>query len=240
MLVKDLMTTKIITVSPDTKVSEVAAVLHKHHFSGLPVVNDEGHVIGTISERDFITANSGLYLPTYIKLLSSMDYVQGAKKGLPHVVNQIVNATAKDIMNQDVPFARPDTTLEDLAHMFAGKRVNPIPVTDNSNNLLGIISRSDLIKFFSPKEVRDSYKPEQREPNEALPNRMIDNQVDFTESHFTSSFAYVAKARANIWLTAAVVLFIVGFLAGVIYVADPNIFSNSKPGQDRQRLNTTP
>ena len=225
MLVKDLMTTEVATVTPDTKVSEVAAILHKFHYSGLPVVNTDGRVIGTISERDFITVNSDLYLPTYIKLLSSMDYVQGGKKGLPHVVDQIVNATAKDIMNQDIPFARPDTTLEQLATMFAEKRANPIPVTDPTNKLVGIISRSDLIKFFSPSEVTTSYKPEQR----ATKRRMIDEQVAYTEDHFTSRFAYVAKARANIWLTAAIVLFIVGFLAGVIYVANPKVFKNSDP-----------
>lgn len=222
MLAKDLMTSKVITVKPDTKISEVADILHKNHFSGLPVVNSDNRVIGTISERDFITANSDLYLPTYIKLLSSMDYVQGAKKGLPYVVKQIVNATAKDIMNQKIPFARPDTTLEQLAGMFAQERANPIPVTDEANVLVGIISRSDLIKFFSPKEVQKSYKAEQRA------SRMIDDQVNYTEGQFLSSFAYVAKARANIWLTTAIVLFIVGFVAGVIYVADPTVFGLNK------------
>lgn len=228
MLVKDLMSTNVITVTPETKVSEVAELIHTHHFTGVPVVNSDGRVIGTISERDFITATSGLYLPTYIKLLSGMDYVQGAKKNLPHVVEQVVNATAKDIMNQDVPFARPDTTLEQLATMFAEKRANPIPVTDSTNKLLGIISRSDLIKFFTPSVVRSSYKPEKRAE---LPTnkRMIDQQVNYTEGHFTSKFAYVAKARANIWLTAAIVLFIVGFVAGIIYVADPHVFTNRTP-----------
>lgn len=220
MLVKDLMTSDVISVTPDTPVSEVAEIMHKHRITGVPVVNAEGRVVGTISERDFITASSGLYLPTYIKLLSSMDYVQGGKQKLPHVVDQIVNATAKDIMNQKVPFARPDTTLEQLAGLFALERANPIPVTDSSNMLLGIISRSDLIKFYSPAEVKASYKPEERS------TRMIDNQVDYTENHFLSSFAYVAKARANIWLTAGIVLFVVGFLAGIIYVADPSIFTD--------------
>jgi CBS domain-containing protein len=227
MLVKDLMTTNVTTVTPDTKVSEVAEILHKNHFSGLPVVNAEGRVIGTISERDFITADSGLYLPTYIKLLAGMDYVQGAKKDLPHVVQQIVNSTAKDIMNQDVPFARPETTLEQLAAMFAIKRANPIPVTDNNNQLLGIISRSDLIKFFSPSEVRASYKVEEK-PRA----RMIDDQVQYTQGHFMSTFAYVAKARANIWLTVTIVLFVLGFLAGIIYVANPRIFKTSGPNAD--------
>lgn len=224
MLVKDLMSTNVITVSPDTLVSEIAEIIHKHHFTGVPVVNADGHVLGTISERDFITATSGLYLPTYIKLLSSMDYVQGSKKGLPVVVNQVVTATAKDIMNQSIPFARPETTLEELASMFAIKRANPIPVTDSTNKLVGIISRSDLIKFFSPKEVQMYYKSEHRQ--EVPPSRMIDAQVAYTENQFTSRFAYVAKARANIWLTAAIVLFIIGFIGGIIYVADPNIFTS--------------
>ena len=233
MLVKDLMTTKVITVSPETLVSEVAEILHKYHFTGVPVVNAEGKVIGTISERDFITADSHLYLPTYIHMLSNMDYVQGAGKKLPHVVEQIVNSKAKDIMNQHIPFARPDTTIEEVSRMFAEERVNPVPVTDSTNKLLGVIARSDLIKFFSPDMVRSSYIPTQ----EALPKvRMIDEQVEFSQSHFQSTFAYVAKARANVWLTAAVVLFIVGFLAGIIYVADPNIFR----GQPEQSYNQPP
>lgn len=230
MQARDLMTSKVITVTPDTLVSQVADLLHKYHYSGLPVVNEEGRVLGTISERDFITAGSDLYLPTYIKMLANVDYVQGAGKHLPHVVEQVVNAKAKDIMNQSVPFARPDTSIEEVSRIFAEQRVNPIPVTDSTNKLVGIISRSDLIKFFSPNMVQSSYIPEQT----PVPKpRMIDSQVAFTQSHFSSSFAYVAKARANIWLTAAVVLFIVGFIAGIIYVADPNIIRGRAESSDR-------
>lgn len=219
MLVKDLMTPveKIISVNPDDSITKVAELLHEKHITGIPVVNSEGVVLGTISERDFITSDSDLYLPTYIKLLSGMDYVQGGDKNLPYVVNQIVHTTAKDVMNRHVPFVRPDDTLEQLAAVFAEKRVNPVPVTDNQNKLLGIISRSDLIKFFSPSQVRQSYVSEERPAT-----RMIDNQVAYTQKYFHSRFAYVAKARANIWLTTAIVLFIVGFVVGIIYVVDPS------------------
>lgn len=218
MLVKDLMTPRgnIITVKPTTLVSEVADILHTRNFTGLPVVNDAGVVLGTISERDFITAGSDLYLPTYIKLLSNMDYVQGGKKELPFVANQIVRATAMSIMNPHVPFVRPETTLEQLAFIFAHNRVNPVPVTDEKNQLLGIISRSDLIRFFSPNQIHEAYVPEARE-------RMIDNQVKYTQTFFKSRFAYVAKARANIWLTTAIVVFILGFVLGIVYVTDPNL-----------------
>jgi CBS domain-containing protein len=245
MLVKDLMTTNVITVSPDTKVGEIAELIHKNHFTGVPVVNSEGRVLGTISERDFITASSGIYLPTYINLIGNIDYVQGAKKSLPHVVEEIVNATAKDIMNQDVPFATPENTIEEIAAMFAEKRVNPIPVTDSGNKLLGIISRSDLIKFFTPAEVRKAYHVE----GQTDKTRQIDNKVEYTQSHFMSKFAYVAKARANIWLTAAIVLFVIGFVGGIIYVADPHVFSDKSaektnnlyklPGTNSQKIPST-
>lgn len=218
MLVKDLMTKSVITVKPDMLISEVAELLHKKHFTGVPVVNEKGVVLGTISERDFITADSNLYLPTYIKLLSGMDYLQGSGKQLPHVVNQIVNATAEEIMNKEVPFVGPEMTLEQLATIFAEKRVNPVPVTDSSNHIVGIISRSDLIKFFSPSQVKTAYVPDHQH------NRPIDKEVEYLSGRFSRTFAVVAKARANIWLTTAIVLFVVGFLAGIIYVADPNIF----------------
>ncbi len=234
MLVKDLMTTGVITVKPETLVSEVAELLHQRHFTGIPVVNADNVVLGTISERDFITADSGLYLPTYIKLLSQMDYVQGGKKTLPHVVNQLVGATAKDIMNQQVPFANPDMTLEQLAELFAVKRMNPIPVTDSNNKLLGIVSRSDLIKLFSPGQIEKVYVPEQRH------HRAIDDQAKYVQLDFQSRFAYVAKARANVWLTTGVVLFVIGFVAGIVYVADPNIFTNGSPPTPSSRLVPTP
>lgn len=237
MLARDLMTKNVVTVTPDTLVSEVADILHKNHFSGLPVVNEEHRVLGTISERDFITADSNLYLPTYIHMLANVDYVRGSGK-LPHVVEQVVKAKAKDIMNQSVPFARPDTSIEEVARMFAEQRVNPVPVTDSTNKLLGVISRSDLIKFFSPHMVQDSFIPEQA----VVPKpRMIDEQVAYTQSHFSATFAYVAKARANIWLTAAVVLFVVGFIAGIIYVADPNaVFRSDKPAASPSGNNQSP
>lgn len=223
MLVKDLMTKSVITVKPDMLISEVAELLQKNHFTGVPVVDEKGVVLGTISERDFITADSNLYLPTYIKLLSGMDYLQGSGKQLPHVVNQIVNATAKEIMNREVPFASPNMTLEQLAMIFAEKRVNPVPVTDDTNHIIGIVSRSDLIKFFSPNQVKTAYVPD------AHHDRPIDKEVEYLSGRFSKTFAVVAKARANIWLTTAIVLFVVGFLAGIIYVADPNIFVKEAP-----------
>jgi CBS domain-containing protein len=222
------MSVQVITAKPDMLVTEVAELLHKHSFSGLPVVSDAGTVMGMITERDFLASKSQIYLPTYIKLLSQMDYIQGAHKGLPYVTDQLARTKAQDIMNTHVLFARPGMTLEEVAEIFASRGNNPIAVTDEHNKLIGIIARSDLLKPL----VRHTEGLPEGDPSQA--SRLIDEQVQYVASDFSSRFAYVAKARANIWFTTAIVLFLVGFIGGVIYVVDPQIFrpKNENPEID--------
>jgi CBS-domain-containing membrane protein len=218
MLIKDLMTKTVITVKPEQTVQEVAEMLHQYHFTGIPVADNRNRLLGVISERDFIASDSKLYLPTYIKLLQDTDFISGDKKLLPQEARDIIEATAEDIMNRSVVTAKAEMTLEELADLFATKRVNPIPVTDTDGNIVGIVSRSDLIKLFSKKNI------DQVVQNENV-HRPIDSRVDNVYDSVQSRFAFVAKFRANVWITVAVVLFVIGFIAGIVYVADPHIFT---------------
>jgi CBS-domain-containing membrane protein len=226
MQIKDLMTKSVISVRPEQTVQEVAEMLHEYHFTGIPVVDPRNRLLGVISERDFIASDSKLYLPTYIKILQDTDFISGDKKRLPAEARAIIEATAEDIMNRSVITADPEMTLEQLAELFAAKRVNPIPVVDKDFNLLGIVSRSDLIKLFSQKRVEQTVQTDNL-------HRPIDSNVDSAYGNFNSRFAYVAKFRANIWITIAAVLFVVGFIAGIVYVADPHIFK-SDPEQAQE------
>lgn len=154
MLVKDLMTKTVITIKPEDTVNQVADILSEHHFTGVPVVDESGVLVGTVSERDFIASDSKIYLPTYIKLLTELDFVKNDERNLSPAVKNIINATAKDIMNDQPVTIDENSDIETLAEMFGQKRVNPIPVIDKDNKLLGIVSRSDLIKLFSTKHLK--------------------------------------------------------------------------------------
>ncbi len=153
MKVCDLMTKNVVTVRPTDTVNQVADLLFAKHFTGVPVADEQGRLLGMIAERDFIASDSKLYLPTYIKLLQEMDYIKGDNKKLPLAVKKIIGATAGDIMNTEVVTTTESTELQKLALLFATKRVNPIPVVNKDNKLVGIISRSDLIKLFSQKNI---------------------------------------------------------------------------------------
>ena len=154
MLVKDLMTKSVISVKPTDTVNHVADVLSEHHFTGVPVMDEAGLLLGLISERDFIASDSKIYLPTYIKLLTEFDFIKHDERRLSPAVQNIINATAADIMNSDPVTVAMDLDIESLANVFGTKRVNPIPVVDDQKKVLGIVSRSDLIKLFSLKHLK--------------------------------------------------------------------------------------
>lgn len=209
MLVKDLMTSKVMTVKPTATIEQVAEILHTYHFTGIPVVDEKGTLLGVIMERDFITADSKLYLPTYIQMLKDLDFVQNDKKRLSKEAKGIMEATAADIMNSNIVTATPKTTLKEIADLFATKRVNPIPIVEKNHKLVGVISRSDLIKLFSRKNIK---------PNREAPPRIVDVTAAKVYHELDSKFALVTKTRATIWLLLSVAFFVIGFILGVAWV----------------------
>jgi CBS-domain-containing membrane protein len=217
MQVKDLMTTKIISVKPTASVSEVAKVLRTNGFSGIPVIGENNEVFGLISEKEMFATESKIHIPTYVHLLRETKFVANSDNELPFVETQVVNLKAKDIMNQDIYLAAPDMELEKLVEIFVYRGQNPILIADSNKQLIGIVSRSDLIKTMLPKLSVDST------PLTVRP-RIVDKQLEYVRKDLSSHFSYVSKARANIWLTVAITLAIIGFVIGIVFTADPNIF----------------
>lgn len=236
MLVKDLMTKNVLTVTAETPVSEVADLLHSRGFNGVPVVNPYGVILGLITERELFSSDSKFYIPEFMKILQETKFMSGSNKDLPYAAKQLTKVSAKDIMSTNAYFASAEMPIEGLAEVFMNKSQNPIPVVDHSNKLLGIISRSDLIKLLAPQTpVHD--KGYYNALSKTEKPRPIDQELSYVRGDLSSRFAYVAKAKANIWLTAVIVLFIAGFFIGIIYVADPNAFiQNTTPQFDQQPL----
>ena len=217
MQVKDIMTKSVVAVKPGTLLIEVAEVLHSHNISGVPVVNELGIVEGLITEEELFSSDYKFYLPMYAWMISQTDFVMGAsRQALPYEAGRITQITAHDVMNQKVFFAKADMELEKLLPKVAELEQNPIPVVDSTNKLLGIISKGDLLSLMAGVPYK---KGSAKNP------RFVDKQFDSVASHMSSRFAFIAKARANVWVVTATVLFIIGFIAGVVYVVNPQIFN---------------
>ncbi len=204
-----------LSVRLNTSVVEVAKLLHTSGVSALPVVSEEGVVQGLVSERELFSEDYNLHYPTYISLLNQTDFVLGGNKNLPYEAERITRITAEEVMNRQVFFVPFDLELSKLVADMLSSETDLAPVVDTANHLLGTVSKGDLLKALTGVSPlpKPTHKP-----------RHVDNEFDFVQKDLSSHFAMVAKARANIWVTTATVLFIVGFLAGMVYVVNPNVF----------------
>ncbi|EJC83217.1 putative signal-transduction protein containing cAMP-binding and CBS domains [Rhizobium leguminosarum bv. trifolii WSM2297] len=142
MLVKDVMTTTIVTVSPDNSVRQAAKLMADRQVSGIPVVDDDGRLIGLISEGDLIRRTE----------LSSGAFLLKAEMGLGP--DERANAFVKrcawrvgDVMTPNPVTIFEDAPLSRVAGLMQEHGIKRIPVL-RAGKLVGIVSRADLLQVI--------------------------------------------------------------------------------------------
>ncbi|QQS22685.1 CBS domain-containing protein [bacterium] len=233
------MTKSVMTIPPAMPLSEVAELMHSHGFHGVPVVNEQGTVLGMITEKELFSSDSKFYLPGFMRVLQDTKFLSGQAKELPYAAQQLTKISAQDVMSRNTYFLHPEIEVDELAEIFVNYNQSPIPVVDHANKLLGIVSRSDLVRLLAPPTPKHDKGYYDTLRKNASP-RAVDRELNFVRSEMGSKFAMVAKARANIWLTAVIVLFIAGFFIGIIYVADPDILLQNKAPVRNSRTEPPP
>ena len=147
--IKDIMTVPVISVRPDTPLTEAAQILGAHNFDGVPVVDAANKLAGILTQYDLVSKGSALHLPTVQKILGELKVYRKDKEEFQDDVEAVKKLTVKDLMNDD-PLTLPDTaSLADVVAAFRDHhRVNPIPVIDGERNVVGVVSRFDVMKLF--------------------------------------------------------------------------------------------
>ncbi len=113
---REIMTTDVVTVRPETMIEEAVGLFEHHRVSGLPVVDDRNQLLGVISEYDLLRSISTTNM-----------------RGM-----------VAEFMSTDLVAVDEDTSLIDLAELLLSTRVRRVPVT-RDGELLGVISRRDII-----------------------------------------------------------------------------------------------
>lgn len=147
-IVKNIMTTEVITVYPDATVQDVAKVLADNKISGIPVVNVNHEVIGVVSEQDLVVRNKELKVPTFADILGGIIYVGDTKK----YDEELKKATAvmvRDLMSSDVICVHEEDRIEKVATLMVDKKINRVPVLNHEGKLEGIVTRADLVRWMS-------------------------------------------------------------------------------------------
>jgi CBS domain-containing protein len=151
MQAKDIMTERVLTVAPDTPVAHVARLLREKHISGVPVVSQQGGVVGIVTEIDLIKRHARVHMPIYLPFLDSPIFLEDPRR-YQEDVRRVLGTTAEEIMTRKVRTASPDTSVEDLATMMVEDRANPIPILDEEGVLVGIVSHTDIVHLVEMAE----------------------------------------------------------------------------------------
>lgn len=144
MLALDVMTTAVISVTPETTVRDAAKILAEHGISGMPVLDARGHLAGMLSEGDLIRRaeidtvrqRRSWWLDRFSTGVPSADYVKA------------YGQTVADVMTTDVAFVDDTATLGEVATMMEMRHVKRVPVL-KEGRLVGIVSRANLVQALA-------------------------------------------------------------------------------------------
>ena len=136
--VRDIMTRDAIAVNADVNIHELSRLMCEKSLSGLPVADEENCVVGMVTEADILH-------------VAGLDKNHIFRDILRHILGEPFPEHGKgeivgDIMTSPAITARPDDNLSDVAKILDEKRIERLPVVDDQNKLIGVISRADIIR----------------------------------------------------------------------------------------------
>jgi CBS domain-containing protein len=145
---RDIMVKKVITINKNESVKKLSDVLIKNKISGVPVIDDDGKLIGIATEGDLIVKDADLHFPGYFKLLDSIIYLESLDKFKTNL-KKYLGTKVEDIMTAKVKTVRDDTPVSEVANIMIKYNINRVPVLDSKGSLIGIITRADIVKSMT-------------------------------------------------------------------------------------------
>ncbi len=127
LLANQIMTSPVVTLSPEASLYEAWTLISERRFRHVPVVSQENKLIGIISDRDLLLRVAGI---------ASSDAAARTRPG----------TTLRDIMQTRVLTASPNTKIRQIAQVLFENRIGAMPVVDENKTLVGMITRSDILR----------------------------------------------------------------------------------------------
>ena len=133
------MITKVVTATPSTPFKQLVQLLATNRIGGLPVVDEDGRVLGVVSEGDLL-----------LKQEYPRDHEPGLAARVLHHANQARarGTLARDFMSSPAVTIGEHATLAQAARLMDARHVKRLPVVDETGRLVGIVGRADLLRVF--------------------------------------------------------------------------------------------
>jgi CBS domain-containing protein len=142
--VKDIMTTELITVSPQTEITSAAKILLEKRINGLPVIDDSGKLVGILCQSDLVAQQKSIPIPSVYTLLDSFIPITSLKR-IDKEVQKIAALKVEQAMTPDPVTVGPETDIEDVARLMVDKKYHTLPVVEG-DKIVGIVGKEDVLK----------------------------------------------------------------------------------------------
>ena len=149
--VAEVMTPNPITVRKKTPLGEAIKILAEKGISGLPVVDDAGKLIGIISETDLMWQQAGVTPPAYFMIFDSVIYLTNPAD-YQRDLHKALGQTVGEVMSEKPITISPDKPLREAAKLMRDRKIHRLPVLDDSEQIVGILTLSDIISEMAKSQ----------------------------------------------------------------------------------------
>ena len=163
MKIKDVMTTDVVTLSPDETVLGASLKLSDKRISGAPVVDSSGKVIGVFSEADIlkklkITSKTlRMIYPSLCSVCVSFTEEETERETI-EAYKEVAALKVGDVMTVPAETVGPELDVRDAIKKMVGKRINRLPVVNEAGKSMGIITRGDILRGIANENNHNSQK----------------------------------------------------------------------------------
>ncbi len=147
-IVADIMTPNPVVVEAKTLLNDAIKLLAEGHFSGLPVVDEEGKLVGILSETDLMWQETGVETPPYITFLDSVIYLKNPAR-YEKEIHKALGQTVGDVMSEKPISVKPDQLVREAAKLMHSKDIRRLAVVNEEHKVVGILTRGDVVRTMA-------------------------------------------------------------------------------------------
>jgi CBS domain-containing protein len=142
----EIMNRDVPTVTPDDDARTAIDLLSKTDLGAVPVVDEDGKVVGIVSESDLILGEeeSELHLPHYLNIMGGIVFV-GSMKGFEERLEKAFATKVSELMTPDPIVVHTYENADRVAKKIAESHHNHLPVVDEDGRLAGMVTRADAL-----------------------------------------------------------------------------------------------
>ena len=140
----DIMTKQIYTVHRDSEIKALAKIFVERKVNALPVVDDDGLLVGMVTQTDLVEQDKPLHIPTVISLFDWVIYLESPKK-FSEAVRRVTERKVGEICTADVVTCSPETPVSEVASLMVDNKVHLVPVLKDEQ-MVGVVARLDVIR----------------------------------------------------------------------------------------------